>query len=237
MKSLLLICSIYFFLACTSSPTNKAQSAESPVPWSFSEHGVYMNEKGLSLQGTSLIQNHLSTHSLDLGALKTIYAVPATTDSVIEYKISNALNKLNETLIILSILKKDQSDPIAELVFLSKSSPTRVPLDELASRRNEWMKHCNEHHVAVLVSELYTPDALYFNHKPLIKGTAEITKEYGYMNTSNYHLELTPLHIEPVSDSLIYEIGQGSGSYGGKYILVWKKNAEGKWMVYMDSNI
>lgn len=237
MKSFVLIYSIYFLLSCNSSPTKKVQLEESPVPWDFSEHAVYMDEKGLSLQGTGLIQNHLSTQGLDLVTLKTIYATPATADSVIEYKISNALNKLNEPFIILAIMNNAQSNPKAELVFLSKSSPTQTPLDELTNRRNEWMKYCNAHQAALLVKELYTPDALYFNHKPVIKGTAEITKEYGYMNSSNYHLELTPLHIEAVSDSLIYEIGQGSGSYGGKYILVWKKNTEGKWMVYMDSNI
>jgi len=211
--------------------------SDSAVQWIFSDQGVCMNENGIAIQGSDLIQNHISANPIDLLSSKMLYSIPANADSSIQYKISAAQSNSNQLFTILTILKKDQAAWKAELMFISKSTKTSLPLDELNARRYEWMRLCNQHNADSLVKELYTPDALYFNHKPLIKGTADIIKEYGYMNQSNYHLALTPLHIEPVSDSLIFEIGQSSGSYGGKYILVWKKTTGGDWMVYMDSNI
>jgi ketosteroid isomerase-like protein len=40
-----------------------------------------------------------------------------------------------------------------------------------------------------------------------------------------------------VNDNLVYEIGQCKGTYKGKYILVWKKESDGVWRVFIDSNI
>lgn len=237
MKSLFLFLAPCLFLSCNSSTAKKPALSDTAIQWIFSNQGVFMNENGIAFQGNNLIRNYMNANPIDLSSWKSLYSVPASGDSTIQYEIGTAKNKLNESYTILSIWKKDQSIKKSELIFVGKSNPSQVPLNELKNRRDEWMKLCNQHRVSSLVEELYTPDALYFNHKPLIKGTADITKEYDYMNKPNYHLDLAPLHIETVTDSLIFEIGQGSGSYGGKYILIWKKNTQGKWMVYMDSNI
>jgi hypothetical protein len=57
------------------------------------------------------------------------------------------------------------------------------------------------------------------------------------MEREQYHLTLTPIFIEPVSATMVYEIGQCSGSYGGKYILIWQREQDGKWRILLDSNI
>ena len=237
MKSCLIFFAFIISFSCHTGANKKVPLEGLAVQWAFSDQGVFMNENGMALQGSNLIQNYFKTNPEALLSSETLYAVPANPDSSIHYEIREGQTNTHEPCIILAILKKEQAADKVELLFKSKSNEASLPLEELNTRRNEWMRFCNMHHADSLVNELYTPDAFYFNHKPLIKGRADIIQEYGYMNQSDYHLELTPLRVVPVSDSLIFEIGQGSGSYGGKYILVWKKTNEGKWMIYMDSNI
>jgi hypothetical protein len=43
--------------------------------------------------------------------------------------------------------------------------------------------------------------------------------------------------IEAVNQELVFEIGQGSGSYNGNYLLVWKKGEDDVWRILLDSNI
>jgi len=57
------------------------------------------------------------------------------------------------------------------------------------------------------------------------------------MSRESYSLRLTPIKTGQVKNNIVLEIGQCSGSYNGKYIIVWKKNALGKWEVFLDSNI
>ena len=99
------------------------------------------------------------------------------------------------------------------------------------------MELCNAHDPAILVNTLYTEDNLYFNHKPLVKGRTLLIQEYAYMARDNYELLLNPTFFYQLNDDMAYEIGQCKGSYNGKYILIWRKDDDGKWRVYMDSNI
>ena len=99
------------------------------------------------------------------------------------------------------------------------------------------MELCNAHNVPELVEQLYTEDALYYNHKPIIKGTESIIQEYDYMNKPDYQLKLEPRAIEIVNSEMVYEIGQCVGSYSGKYILIWKMVGPGEWKIFLDSNI
>ena len=108
---------------------------------------------------------------------------------------------------------------------------------DIEGRRLEWIKLCNEHNARNLVESLYSANTLYYNHKPLVKGREDVIHEYGYMNNDRYSLSLHPLHIEYPSADTAIEIGQCRGSYGGKYILVWKKESDGIWRIMMDSNV
>lgn len=116
----------------------------------------------------------------------------------------------------------------------SSSAGVAAEIDEA---RQRWIELCNSHQPAALVSAMYTAKAMYYNHRPLEQGTESITREYAYMANPKYSLQLTPLISEVIHDRLVFEIGQCSGSYGGKYVLVWLKNEEGQWQVAFDTNI
>ena len=127
---------------------------------------------------------------------------------------------------------------VRELEFTAKNDTAALNFNEgIAERRALWIRLCNEHNAEKLVTQLYSENALYFNHKPLVKGTDDLVKEYGYMNYPDYSLTLDPLAVETVADDLIFEIGQCSGSYQGKYILIWKKEPDGIWRIFFDSNV
>ena len=101
--------------------------------------------------------------------------------------------------------------------------------------RDLWMKLCNSHRADELVRKMYSDNAIYFNNHRYIAGTAAITGEYRYMDNPSYTLTLTPIALEAAGRNLVFEIGQCSGSYQGKYVLVWKK-IENHWKVIFDSN-
>ena len=107
----------------------------------------------------------------------------------------------------------------------------------LASRRMEWEKRCNAHDIENLVKALYTNPPLYYNHRPLVTDQEELIKVYRYMADPKYSLYLEPLAIEIVNPNLVFEIGQCSGSYGGKYIFIWQLDQDGQWRVLLDGNL
>ena len=93
----------------------------------------------------------------------------------------------------------------------------------------------NQHNADQLVRQKYTANAIYYNHRPVLIGTKAISKEYSYMNNPKYSLNLTPIVLELVNERIAFEIGQCSGSYNGKYVLVWEKTKDG-WKVLFDAN-
>ena len=70
----------------------------------------------------------------------------------------------------------------------------------------------------------------------MVVGRENLIPLYSYMNNPNYELTLHPISVEAVSETLVLEIGQCKGSYGGKYILIWQKTTEG-WQVLFDANL
>lgn len=103
--------------------------------------------------------------------------------------------------------------------------------------RKQWMQYCNAHQVEKLINQVYSTDAIYYNHRPVIRGTDAIIAEYQYMTNPQYRLTLTSLHVEMIDSHNAFEIGQCSGSYNDKYILWWQKDKDGKWKIKMDSNV
>lgn len=135
-------------------------------------------------------------------------------------------------------LSTQEPNGLRALEFYAKTTPNyKIDLKEIDAVREKWMRLCNQHDARKLVEELYTENAIYYNHKPVVVGTKNISEEYGYMNNPEYRLKLTPLIVEPVHEKLVFEIGQCSGSYGGKYVLAWQKNENGVWKILLDSNV
>lgn len=175
------------------------------------------------------------------GKITNIYTterVLAREERGYHYEIGGFTTASQQAFKHLLILKQQGDTLRRELEFIAKSTPVDTSiLTTIDQRRAEWMALCNAHNAAQLVKNLYRTDAMYYNHKPLLIGHVAIAQDYGYMNREQYSLKLTPIIVEPVNDQLVYEIGQCSGSYGGKYMLIWKKDAAGQWSLLMDSNI
>lgn len=135
-------------------------------------------------------------------------------------------------------LKRKEHPEGAKIEFLViyKGGSPANDASAIEARRNEWMALCNEHKAGELVKELYTANAYYYNRGRLLQGTKALSAEYGYMNAESYSLKLTPKHVEFVSADIAYEIGRCSGSYPYPYMLLWQKQADGKWKILMDSN-
>lgn len=133
------------------------------------------------------------------------------------------------------LIIRDSSHKRLLELFVPKQKFT-PDLEQIAKQRLRWMQLCNNHQVEDLVDELYVQQPLYYNFKPLIEGSENIINTYSYMNNEWYNLQLHPICINQLSNEIAFEIGQCSGSYVGKYILVWKKGSDGRWRILLDVN-
>ena len=136
----------------------------------------------------------------------------------------------------LVIWDTNEKQPKRLFEFIATADSEEVDFELINSRRAQWIELCNQHNAKKLVHEIYAENVVYYNHKPPVIGRDAVSVEYQYMNREAYSLHLEPIAIEPVNEHLVYEIGQCSGSYKGKYIFIWQKDSEGKWYVLMDSN-
>lgn len=191
------------------------------------------------LNNASGIANYYKNSGERITTIESLFQVEANEKRGIHYEIVKLSTENLKEYIQLVIWKFNDKKKVREFEFTMKSDLKSKEIDKkiISERRDLWIKLCNEHNAKNLVNELYTSNTLYFNHKPLIIGTENLIKQYSYMNKEKYNLILQPLKLEPVSENLAIEIGQCQGSYGGKYILVWKKEPGGKWKIYVDSNI
>lgn len=214
------------------------RGTELDIAKAYTEKPVFLGPTGsLGFPLEDQIRYHQIRYK-NLTSLTSLHRVIANEERGYLYEIGHFTNAKQESFKHLLILKQQGDTVRRELEFIALASAVdSSALLAFDQRRTEWMELCNAHNAEELVTNLYTPHALYYNHKPLIVGHEAIAKDYQYMNRENYSLELNPIHVELVSDRIAFEIGQCSGSYGGKYLFVWQKDEEGKWSVLMDSNI
>ena len=201
---------------------------------------ISVAENGIFYIGMPAIQKRheeLKAQSGPLDSLYTLFSTTAGRENEYRYEIGALTSKNGKELTYLSVSNLSTPFPTRELEFISPVSLAKPDLSEIEEARNRWMELCNAHDAYKLVKQCYTANALYYNHKPLIFGTDSIAKVYSYMNRESYRLTLVPLHVELVSVNLVFEIGQCSGSYGGKYVIIWKREDDGIWRVLLDSNV
>ena len=125
---------------------------------------------------------------------------------------------------------------ILEVLFKTSKRDPITAINEITAARNKWIGLCNAHDAAKLVNELYTEDAIYYNRGRVLIGREKLSAEYSYMNNPSYSLNLTPSHFQHVNENMVFEIGQCSGSYNLPYLLIWKKEEDGNWRIFFDSN-
>ncbi|MBX2872186.1 MAG: hypothetical protein KTR30_08800 [Saprospiraceae bacterium] len=199
---------------------------------------VFLGPSGsLGFQMEEQIQRHRALYR-NLTSLKTKQRIVAREEQGLHYEIGSFTTAQGEEFKHLLILKQEGDTLRREMEFITKAAVVdSTVIEAFDQRRAEWIQLCNAHNAEKLVTSLYTPHALYYNHKPLIIGHEAIAADYQYMNRAEYSLQLSPIIVELVNNSIAFEIGQCSGSYGGKYIFVWQKDRRGKWWVMLDSNI
>ncbi len=214
------------------------RGTEPDIAKAYTENPVFLGPTGsLGFPLEDQIRYHQIRYK-NLTALTSLHRVIANEERGYLYEIGHFTNARQEEFKHLLILKQQGDTLRREMEFIALASAVdSSALLAFEERRDEWMELCNAHNAEKLVTSLYTPNALYYNHKPLITGHEAIARDYQYMNQKSYSLQLSPIHVELVSDRVAFEIGQCSGSYGGKYIFVWQKDGEGNWSILVDSNI
>lgn len=157
-------------------------------------------------------------------------------NSTLEYEIGEIKNNSELFNVMFLKAKEASTEPKIEFLTIYKNSNSELDSSAIDVVRQKWMSLCNSHVANILVEQLYMAEAYYYNRGRLIQGTKALSKEYSYMNMPSYSLKLSPKHIVFVNSEVVYEIGQCSGSYPLPYMLVWKKQEDGKWQILMDSN-
>ncbi len=214
------------------SETANDNTASNDIDTYYHSRLVSVSENGVA-EGRDASKNKMLDPE-SLKNFKTHYKVAV--NQVLEYGIGSIEKEKGHKVsqMIIWMIENGQKKRILEIMY-NNTTDEEVPV-EIENARKKWVKLCNEHKPEKLVSELYTEDALYYNRGRLLKGQAALSQEYGYMQNPAYNLQLTPKHVELVSEDTAFEIGRCSGSYPLPYMLVWKKQEDGQWKVYLDSN-
>lgn len=216
--------------------SNSLRSVES-LQDAYVSRAIHINEQGEVLNGSESISNYWVEKGIEVVSADLIFETNAVYRDNLIYKIGSIKTIDESEYFHLLIEEVGNSTSQRKLEFISEKGSTDIDLSIIDQRRVEWIEYCNSHDAEGLVENLYTENAVYYNHRPVITGREALTQTYQYMNSPRYSLNLTPLHVEVVNESIIFEIGQCDGSYNGKYILVWQKDEDGSWSILMDSNI
>jgi len=257
-----LIC-LLFFSSCKQSANNEGlqgitlEKSLSTNSDSISSNQKWMqaiNDKNIELLSSLYTENAmvLSSNGVDLANRNDILELVPNSDFVVksvsttkrieandsyDYEIGSFINKDDGLAKHLIIWNTSNNEDKRELEFIMETDGSNVDLKEIDKQRANWMTLCNAHDAKALIENVYSENTMYYNRGRLLIGRNDLVNEYAYMNNEQYQLTLNPILVEPVSETIVYEFGQCKGSYNGKYILVWQKNAQGIWQVLFDSNI
>lgn len=196
---------------------------------------------GVAKNGMIKGKESLSTYLLDL---QKEYGTPQNFESHIVVPVNKSLDyelgslHFGENNSFAQMIIWNQKDDHRQKIFevMYKEDGTKDIPAGINQAREKWIQLCNTHNAQNLVNELYTEDAIYFNRGRIIIGQSDLAQEYSYMNSPQYRLHLDPLHIQVIDDATVFEVGRCSGSYPLPYLIVWKKQANNNWKVYLDSN-
>ncbi len=260
LKFILHLCVAILVLGCKKTdtkPVGTIESEENDIQVTIGENELWQKTLNENLDIADLYLP--SAYKLDMGGINAFSSSGIATkyaprdfkiDSVYIDKRIQANNKgekfyeiggfhTSDGMEIKHLIIWDVTDSTLkrELEFFEKVSDPAMDQSVLDERRSRWMELCNAHDVDGLVNDLYANKSMYYNHKPMIVGRRGIISEYQYMSNENYSLKLDPWIVQPVNENIAFEIGLCSGSYGGKYVLIWVKEEDGIWRILMDSNI
>ena len=203
----------------------------------YTENAIKVHTDGKLSEGRGKISKYYKDNPHQIESITTVKSIIAVLDSTTVYEIGRFATADQKELAHLILWREENGKLLREVELVAPLEETGHFKSEIDQRRTEWMTLCNAHNAKDLVANIYSENALYYNHRPMIVGQEAIVTEYGYMNNPNYRLNLTPIIFKTINESLVFEIGQCSGSYPGNYVLVWQKNESGDWRIFFDSNI
>lgn len=255
------IISLFFFLGCNSSIKKEEDNTRSLDTNSILKESVSTNQQWMNAINNKHLRTlkelyaediyRLSSNGIDISNRDTLISIVANNNVVVkqvntikrinansdyDYEIGSFKNATNGLMKYIVIWDTSHDSEKRVLEFFSEADEVSVDLKQIDAQREEWIRLCNAHNAENLINKLYRLNTMYFNHKPMIVGRENLIPVYSYMNSANYKLTLEPIIVEPVSESIVYEIGQCNGSYNGKYILIWQKTND-EWQIVFDSNI
>lgn len=208
----------------------------------YTQDAVKVVSADSTISGPSEILKYYAPQEM-ISSVLTLSSTEANTKRGIRYEI-NAIKAKNTPVVIQLVIYEKLGERELRAFEYDEARPLLNPesvpgevSDQLNKRREQWMAYCNAHDVPGLVYDLYSHNTLYYNHRPLVKGRQALVREYAYMNNEEYRLNLKPTQVAFVNDTTVFEIGQCEGSYNGKYILIWKKEEDGVWRIFIDSNV
>ncbi len=235
-----------------ASETQSKEKSQISTPWleavkhknpdqlkaMYAEKAIKIIAVDSIVYGDTKIADYYIKMSAEITESESLYITEANKTEGIDYELVNYKTTKAEEFVQVVIWRLKNEKRVREFEYSMKRNISNSDdyKDQVSKKRELWIQLCNEHNAEHLVSQLYTSNAIYFNHKPLVIGTKAISKEYQYMNSDTYNLSLEPLILEMVTDNTAFEIGQCKGSYGGKYVIIWKKELDGDWKVFIDSN-
>lgn len=132
--------------------------------------------------------------------------------------------------------KDDTSEWRRELEVLAFNKNSASEEVEITKVRRQWVDLANRHVSLALVAGTYSEDFTYYNRGEVYQGYEALAEAYSYMNFKAFSIDLTPnIHV-PVQDDLAFEIGTWHNEGIGSYIIIWKKDKQHGWKIYLDAN-
>jgi ketosteroid isomerase-like protein len=230
-----------------SPDTNKATTSLENLAWQDSQNDggdlaiLYIPDAvkafatGEVLSGVEEIKRYWEQQKGKITGYYTDTLIVAREKPLIEYEIGGfTLGDSPRKFLI--VWETDDAGKRRSFEIDAAQTTTEDPSDQIDQSRKRWVALCNQHDAGKLIREVYTANTIYYNHRPVVRGHEDLTRVHSYMNNPQYSLDLTPILSIPVNDQLVFEIGQCSGSYGGKYVIIWEKSTEGSWKVLIDTN-
>lgn len=212
-------------------------NGEGKIAALYLEEAYKIYPDGNHILGDSSIAYYYTQTGAEIAEIYTDTLIVADKEGRYAYEIGGFLTDAGAPFKHLIIWNTTAEEPLREVELIAETQYYSEATEELETARELWMEYCNANNAGALIENMYTDNALYYNHKPMIFGRPPLIEEYSYMNNPEYSLKLQPLYLAQVTNELVYEIGQCSGSYRGKYVIVWEKQPGGNWQVLFDSNI
>ena len=200
--------------------------------YDYTEEAIKIFENASLLQGSQNIEDYYKKNPITTDSTWSSFTIAG--NQKFNYEVGGFT--FNEETYKHLLITTNEENPKRVLEFIAKVNDTKGSKSEIDAMRKKWMELCNAHNVEGLVRQVYAEKQVYYNHKPAVTDPEALIKEYGYMAHPKYSLKLKPEYFEFVRSDLAFEIGQCSGGYNGKYILIWRKYGD-DWRVLLDSNI